>query len=114
MIHIIFLLPAIYFLVGLLMRIYPPKKINYFVGYRTSRSMKNKKNWDIANKYCAEILIKLGIFLFLVSLLIFILSILEMFVFTENMLLGVTLIETIAVFIPIFIVERKLFENGKK
>lgn len=43
MIHIIFLLPAIYFLVGLLMRIYPPKKINYFVGYRTSSSMKNKK-----------------------------------------------------------------------
>jgi hypothetical protein len=70
--------------------------------------MKNQKKWDIAIKYSAEIMIKLGIFLFLVSLLIFIFSILEMFVFTEDMLLVVTLFETFAVFIPVFIVESKI------
>lgn len=108
MIYVIFLLPVIYFLVGLLMKMYPPKKINYFVGYRTRKSMRNKKNWDVANKYCGEIMIKLGFSLFLISLLIFILSIFKVIIFTEDMLLVITLFETFVVFIPVFIVENKL------
>lgn len=27
---------------------HPPKEINYFIGFRTRKSMKNQKNWEIA------------------------------------------------------------------
>lgn len=47
----------IIFLTGLILKIFPPKKINYFYGYRTSRSMKNEHNWKIANAYSANIII---------------------------------------------------------
>lgn len=30
---------------------YPPKKINWFYGYRTKRSMRNETTWQEANRY---------------------------------------------------------------
>lgn len=47
--------------VSLLMKIWPPKKINHVYGYRTHRSMKNQHNWDIANRYGAELMMWAGI-----------------------------------------------------
>lgn len=38
-------------------RIFPPKKINNFYGYRTSNSKKNKSNWDFAQKYSTTLFI---------------------------------------------------------
>lgn len=37
---------------------YPPKKINDFYGYRTSRSMINQDCWDFANKYSTALMWK--------------------------------------------------------
>jgi uncharacterized membrane protein len=31
---------------------FPPKKINHWYGYRTSRSMRSQEAWDCANLYC--------------------------------------------------------------
>lgn len=47
--------------IGVILKFYPPKEINCIYGYRTKTSMKNKKIWDIAQKYCAYSLIILGI-----------------------------------------------------
>lgn len=39
---------------------YPPKRINWFYGYRTSGSMKSQKRWDFAQKYSARGMIQAG------------------------------------------------------
>jgi uncharacterized membrane protein len=56
------------FLVGLAFSIaafitmkFPPKKINGIYGYRTSRSMKSEENWDIAQRYSSQLMLKQGL-----------------------------------------------------
>ena len=39
---------------------YPPKKINWYYGYRTDLSMKNQNSWDFAQKYSSVQLIIAG------------------------------------------------------
>ncbi|WP_083925432.1 SdpI family protein [Psychroflexus tropicus] len=38
---------------GYYLKKYPPKHINCFYGYRTRRSMKNQKHWDLAQQLVA-------------------------------------------------------------
>lgn len=45
--HLIFIIPVI---LGLIMTFYSKNKINYIIGYRTKRSMKNRNNWEWSNK----------------------------------------------------------------
>ena len=64
--------PALVVIIGgLIWKKYPPKKINYLYGYRTSRSMKNQQTWDYANQIGPDMIIKTGFFLFLVAALSF-------------------------------------------
>lgn len=46
---------------GLAMLVFPPKRVNPFYGYRTSRSCKNRRNWDFAQRHCARMMIGTGI-----------------------------------------------------
>ncbi len=39
----------------------PPKKINWFYGYRTRRSMANQQIWDFANKIGAQMFKMVGL-----------------------------------------------------
>jgi uncharacterized membrane protein len=39
----------------LIFKIFPPKSINSLYGYRTGRSMKNKEQWEFAQKYSANL-----------------------------------------------------------
>lgn len=55
--------------VSMIMKIWPPKKINYLYGYRTPRSMKSQRNWDIANNYGSNLIMWAGITNVLVHLL---------------------------------------------
>ncbi|EJO7183977.1 SdpI family protein [Staphylococcus pseudintermedius] len=36
------------FLLAIAFQHNPPQEINYFIGFRTRKSMKNQKNWEIA------------------------------------------------------------------
>src|SRR5688500_11632311 len=36
--------------------LFPPKKINWFYGYRSRRSMSSDKLWQFANRYSARLL----------------------------------------------------------
>lgn len=56
-----------FILAGLIMLIYPPKKINGLYGYRTPNSMKSQERWDFAQKYSSLELIKAGTILLLGS-----------------------------------------------
>ena len=51
---------ATFIIVGWIMKFRPPKNINYLIGYRTPRSMKNQANWDFAQTYSAQSMIQMG------------------------------------------------------
>ena len=48
---------------------YPPKRINWFYGYRTSSSMKNQERWNFAQKHSAREMIRSGFLMVPVGLL---------------------------------------------
>ena len=47
--------------VGVVFWMYPPKKINEFYGYRTTRSRKSQEAWDFAQRYSAKLMTILGL-----------------------------------------------------
>ena len=55
---VVFLLPGIAFLiVGLVLFVFPPRKINNLYGYRTSRSRRDIESWNFAQRYSAKVTI---------------------------------------------------------
>lgn len=58
---------SIFMFGGLIMLVFPPKKINWLYGYRTTSSMKNQERWDFAQRYSAKETIKVGGLLLLTS-----------------------------------------------
>ncbi len=52
---------------GLFFRKTAPKKINFFFGYRTERSMKNKDTWEFAHKYIGNLWLVIGLSLIIPS-----------------------------------------------
>ena len=108
MIYTIFIFPILQIITGYLMYKYPPKKINYFVGYRTSKSMKNEKIWDFANKYCGMLWLKIGSSVLIITLLLSLLFYLKTIIFTENILTIIIIIEIIIMILSGLLPENKL------
>ena len=52
---------------GFLFEKHTPKKINFILGYRSFRSMKNQETWEYGNKLSGLLLSRLGIALFICS-----------------------------------------------
>lgn len=50
-----------YLIAGIILRLLPPRKINFWFGYRTPRSMSDKKIWNFSQKYAGRLLVILGI-----------------------------------------------------
>lgn len=48
----------------------PPKYINGWYGYRTTRSMKNQQTWDFAHQVCGKVWFRVGLVLLPVSFLL--------------------------------------------
>jgi uncharacterized membrane protein len=59
----------IFIVVGMIMKRFPPRKINPLYGYRTGSSMKSQDRWDFAQTYSSNEMIKSGCLLLLTSLL---------------------------------------------
>ena len=108
MIYTIFIIPVMIIVIGYLMNKYPPQKPNWFIGYRTRKSMQNNEVWKIANQYCGTVWIKLGILMLIITSIIFVLASLNIINFTENLLIIVTITEVIILVQTIFIVENKI------
>lgn len=49
----------------LIVKKFPPKKINWWYGYRTSRSMQNEEIWKVAQAYASNKGIQLVLFSFM-------------------------------------------------
>lgn len=108
MIYVIFIISFMILLIGYLMYKYPPKKINFLVGYRTFSSMKNKEMWDFAHEYCGKIWMILGLMMVILSSILYLLVWLKIISFTENILLIIISGEVVILLLSIFIVENKL------
>ncbi|MCR6515388.1 SdpI family protein [Clostridium sp. LY3-2] len=103
------LIPGVMILFGGLFLKKPPKEINGLYGYRTTMSMKNKDTWDFANKAIGKLWFKLGIALFIITVILG---------FNKELLgkygLVLLYLQIAALILSIFPVEKKLKENFNK
>lgn len=90
------LIPVIMIIVGYLMYKHPPKKINAFYGYRTSRSMKNDETWKFAHDYCGRLWIKLGFVLIIPTII-------AMLPFVHGSVKNIAIVTLIAQFIQVLV-----------
>lgn len=58
----------IFIFVGCILYFAPPKKINWFYGYRTPRAMKTQERWDFAQSFSGKEIFRWGVLLVLVGL----------------------------------------------
>ncbi len=66
------LLTGVAFIVlGIIMRKYPPKHINYMYGYRTKNAMKSQRHWDFAQRYSAQQITLAGVLLCMLQPILF-------------------------------------------
>ncbi|MFD3000814.1 SdpI family protein [Pontibacter toksunensis] len=56
-------------LIGFILERWPPKRVNWFYGFRTHYSMRNLENWQEGNRYYARIILGIGFISIVVSLL---------------------------------------------
>lgn len=64
------LVPVVVIVTGRIMWKHYPKNINGLVGYRTTRSMKNRDTWKFANEHCGRLWYKMGLFMLAFSILV--------------------------------------------
>ena len=108
MLYTLFIIPMLILLIGYFMYKYPPKKINWFIGYRTRKSMKNEEDWKFANRYCGKLWIITGLIMLVVTLMVFGIFYLNIIKYTENLLAILVLVQVAIIVFPIFIVESKI------
>lgn len=114
MIYTIYIVPILIIVIGFLMCKYPPKKPNWFVGYRTRSSMKDKIVWEIANRYCGNIWMKLGSIMLVLSFLIHVLVWVKQIMFYEMFLSIIIICQVVLLVLTIVIVEGKIKNINSK
>lgn len=101
------IIPAIMIIAGLFMWKKPPKKINSMIGYRTSSSMKNQQTWDFAHYHAGRIWTYVGLITLGASVLALIFVPLQ----KDNVLIGLSLVQTAILIICIFPTQVALKRN---
>ena len=108
------ILPILMIVIGKVFVKNPPKNINYIVGYRTSRSMKNQDTWNFAHLYCGKLWWKIGWAMLPLSVI----GMLPVIGKNDDIVGGVGAVvvtaECIALFVTIFFVERALVKEFNK
>jgi uncharacterized membrane protein len=59
----------IFLVIGAIYFKFPMKRINRFIGYRTSKSMMDQERWDFAQRYSTRLMLKIGALFILIALL---------------------------------------------
>jgi len=57
----VLLMGVLFMVIGYAMYRSPPGKINPYLGYRTSRSMKDQASWDLSQKYSGKLMALCGL-----------------------------------------------------
>lgn len=102
-------LDVLILITGFWFRLYPPKKINFFAGYRTKNSMKDQRRWNFAHYYLGKLFILLGVILFLLALLVSLFN-----ASSHNLNIIVVIFFIIGSFIIIFKTERAIIKKFDK
>jgi len=105
------LISIIMIIAGNSMRLGKFKTINYIVGYRTRRSMKNQQTWDYAHRECGLLWRRWGSTMLVLTVIAMLL-----FMGEDTDHIGVvgsviTVLQMIPLFLSIVIVEKKLREK---
>ena len=110
------IVPVLIIIVGAVLAKRPPQKINKWIGYRTSTSMKSKEAWAFANKYSGKLMCIAGI----IMLPITIVAMLPLRGTAENTLMlwstVITLVQVIVIVLLVAIVQfalKKKFGSKK-
>jgi len=105
--------PLLILILAIVYRIFPPKKINWFYGYRTKLSMKNLDTWHEANRFASNLLLICS-----VAYLCFVMLCVLFIHDRERQMLISTIVLFFYLFGIVFITEwrlKKLFnESGKR
>jgi uncharacterized membrane protein len=97
------LLGSLFIVVGKIFSKYPPKKINWIYGYRTSSSMKSQERWDYAQEISSTAMQWVGIAMYLVGLWVYFMG------FNENKAMIIDTAWMLFSFLLLFLyVERKI------
>src|SRR5580698_5298318 len=64
------LMGVMFLIIGGILYLFPPKRINDFYGYKTEAAKKNQQTWDAANRYSSIYLIKAGLALLIIGFMI--------------------------------------------
>ena len=88
-----------------------PKNINHFVGYRTTRSMKNKETWKFAHNYMGKLWYKYGIVLFVISAVLMLLTIGQDEDAVGGLAAIITMVQVFVMIVPGVLTEKALKEN---
>lgn len=107
---VMFLIPIIFIIGGLIMWKATPKK-NFFIGWRTRIAMKSEENFKIANEHGGKAMLGLGIAEAIVAAVIAIFS--RFVILPEWTMLYVISIQTIALLVIIIAVEAQLRKELK-
>ena len=101
-------IPIIQLIGGWCMRYHTPKKINSWIGYRTTNAMKNADTWKLANQYCGKLWLMIGT----VSLIRSAIIGFSCLVFSKKiaaiLILGMISVQTLVLLLTIPFVEAKL------
>ncbi len=108
------LVPGLMIVCGRMMWKHPPKNINGIVGYRTTRSMKNKDTWKFAHEHCGKLWWRVGWMMLMVSLVIHL-----PFYYSSDIVIGtlggiLCTIQCLVLVLSIIPTERALKRNEKK
>ena len=93
----------IFYVAGYIQFKYPPKKINFLYGYRTTTSIRSQEIWDFSQTLSAKKIQQLGVYLFFGGILAYFINIDHFF----SMWIGISLVTGSPVLL-IFQVEKEL------
>ena len=94
---LLILVGSIFTVSGMITYIFPPKRVNYIYGYRTSSSMKSYERWKFAQNYSRKLMIIYGISMLVISCLGLFVSISEKIDFYIGLILP--LLSTVFIFV---------------
>ena len=103
-----FVMGPLMLIIAVLTKIFPPRKINWFYGYRTRRSMQSQEAWIEANTYSSNALIVVGLSASFFQLITY-----TLFDVETSLLLSATFL-IIGLFLGIFFTEHHLKRKGYK
>lgn len=109
---IILLVPALILACGVISLNRPPKQINSFYGYRTPRSMRDKRSWDYAQSMMSEYFIYYSLLSLVISAILAVLS--RIFFDRDYIPCLIMLLQCIGIFAVIVRVENNLKKEHKR